>query len=170
MFEKNEFEVKTEGRGINAAGGCAYAEAGGIIFLLTPKSSVAFIYSSCTLRQGLEKMRRYGYTAIPVINEDGSYAGTVSEGDFLWHILDSGKTTLREQEEYPLMSIMREGWNPAVGIRATADELLTRVAEQNFVPVVDDRGKFMGIITRKSVIRHFRCREEKPAARSSYGS
>ena len=59
-----------------------------IAFFLKPKISVAFLYNDYTVRQSLEKMRHYGYSAIPVINRDGKYAGTVSEGDFLWFIKD----------------------------------------------------------------------------------
>lgn len=137
-----------------------------IIFLLTVKSAVAFIYDDATMRQGLEKMRHHGYTALPVISGDGKYVGTVSEGDFLWHILDSGDNSMKLQENYPILEILRRGWNPAVNIRATMDELLIRVSDQNFVPVVDDRGVFMGIITRKSVIRHY-CERRKAGVTGS---
>ena len=126
-----------------------------IIFLLTPKASVAFLYNHCSLRQGLEKMRHHGYTAIPVITQDGTYAGTVSEGDFLWHMVDHGVYTVKLQEKYFVSDILRDDWNPAVKIDATMDELLLRVMDQNFVPVIDDRRKFMGIITRKDVIKHY---------------
>ncbi|WP_434509920.1 CBS domain-containing protein [Desulfitobacterium sp. AusDCA] len=126
-----------------------------ILFLLTPKASVAFLNEHCTLRQGLEKMRHHGYTAIPVIAEDGTYAGTVSEGDFLWHVLDSGMYSMKSQEDYSISDILRNGWNPAVRIDTTVDELLLRIMDQNFVPVIDDRGKFIGIITRKDVIKYY---------------
>jgi CBS domain-containing protein len=128
-----------------------------IIFLLTPKASVAFLQDHCSLRQGLEKMKYHGYTAIPVIAEDGTYVGTVSEGDFLWHMLDhdNGVHTMKLQEEYSISDILRSGWNPAVKIDTTMGALLLRVMDQNFVPVIDDRNKFMGIITRKDVIKYY---------------
>ena len=63
-----------------------------VISLLTPKAQVAYIYDDCTIRQGLEKLRAHGYTAVPVLARDGRYVGTVSEGDFLWNILDGGTT------------------------------------------------------------------------------
>lgn len=59
-----------------------------VIMLLKHKDSLKYIYEDNTLRQGLEKMRAHSYTAIPVITRDGKYVGTVSEGDFLWHIID----------------------------------------------------------------------------------
>ena len=53
-----------------------------IAFLLQPKSDTAFLYDDFTLRQGLEKMRHHGYTAIPVIDREGKrhrvLAGDVS--------------------------------------------------------------------------------------------
>lgn len=126
-----------------------------IIHLLIPKAMVAFLDDHCSLRQGLEKMKFHGYTAIPVISQDGTYIGTVSEGDFLWHLLDSGVYTMKLQEEYSILDILRSGWNAAVKIDTTMGELLLRVMDQNFVPVVDDREKFMGIITRKDVIKYY---------------
>lgn len=126
-----------------------------IIFLLRPKSTVAYLYDTNTLRQGLEKMRAHGYTALPMIRKDGEYMGTVSEGDFLWHILNCGNTDMKSQEDYLVKDLMRPGWNPAVKITATMDELLQKMTEQNFVPVVDDRNMFIGIITRKDVLKLF---------------
>lgn len=126
-----------------------------IIFLITVKSSVAYINSRSTLRQALERMRHHGYTALPVVMDDGTYIGTVSEGDFLWHTLEEKRNTMREQENYLVSDIIRPGWNPAVRISTTLEELLLRVMNQNFVPVVDDREKFVGIITRKSVISYY---------------
>ena len=54
-----------------------------IAYFIHPKQDVATLYDDCTLRQGLEKMRHHGYTAIPVVTRDNKYVGTVTEGDFL---------------------------------------------------------------------------------------
>ena len=42
-----------------------------IAYFLLPKARVAYLYDDCTFRQGLEKMRHHGYTAIPVISRSG---------------------------------------------------------------------------------------------------
>ena len=57
-------------------------ESMNIAFLLQPKSDTAFLYDDFTLRQGLEKMRHHGYTAIPVIDREGKYITTISEETF----------------------------------------------------------------------------------------
>jgi len=126
-----------------------------IIFLLKPKASLSFLEEDSTIRQGLEKIKFHGYTALPVISNTGKYVGTVNEGDFLWFILNTNHFDLKKQEKYFIKDIVRKDWNPAVKISTTMDELVPRIMEQNFVPVIDDRDFFMGIITRKDVIENY---------------
>lgn len=125
-----------------------------IFYLLKPKANVAYLNKTNTIRQGLEKMREYGYTAIPVIDDNGEYIGTVSEGDFLWHLLNY-KDDIRTQENFCIIDIVNEDRNRPVKIDVTMDELLLKVMDQNFVPVLDDRNIFIGIITRRDIIKYF---------------
>lgn len=125
-----------------------------VITLLMPKTQVAYLEEDDSIRQGLEKMHAHKYTAIPVLSKDGHYRGTVSEGDFLWHILDRKNNSLREQEMLSIKEVLRENFNPAVKIGVSMEELLERAMQQNFVPVVDDRDFFIGIVTRQSIIRN----------------
>lgn len=125
-----------------------------IPMLLKPKAMIAFLNDTNTVRQGLEKMNYHGYTALPVIDDEGRYCGTVSEGDFLrlMHDVKNGK---RPDGKYIIRDIMhkpRDARNTPVTVNATMDELYNRVIDQNFVPVTDDRGMFIGIVTRRDVI------------------
>lgn len=126
-----------------------------VLMLLKPKDTVHYIFDYSTLRQGLEKMRAHSYTALPVINSEGKYVGTVSEGDFLYYILERRESGMKSQEKYNICDIIRPGFNPAVKIDVTMDELLERAQNQNFVPVTDDWGTFIGIVTRQDIIKHF---------------
>lgn len=123
--------------------------------LLKPKETVQYVFDHNTLRQGLERMKAHGYTALPVINSEGKYVGTVSEGDFLYYILDRRDSGIKSQEKHYTHEILREGFNPAVRIDVTMEELLERAQNQNFVPVIDDMGTFIGIVTRQDIIKHF---------------
>lgn len=124
-----------------------------VITLLTPKAQVAYLYDDFTIRQGLEKLRAHGYSAIPVLSRDGTYVGSVSEGDFLWSLIDNEDNSLRKQEKLPLKSIVRGEFHPAVSVRVTMEELLEQAMRQSFIPVVDDRGAFIGIVTRQTIMR-----------------
>ena len=131
-----------------------------IAYFLIPKSNVAYLYDDCTFRQGLEKMRHHGYTAIPVIDREGCYVGTVSEGDFLWRLLsdeqDSQRAcSMKDLEQLRVRDILRETQYLPVRITVSMEELLSSAMNQNFIPVVDDTGSFIGIVTRKDIIRYF---------------
>ena len=131
-----------------------------IAYFLIPKSKVAFLYDDFTFRQGLEKMRHHGYTAIPVISRSGQYVGTVSEGDFLWHLLqnvqdDTQVLTIKEGETLQVRDILGADKYPCVHITVSMDDLLASAMNQNFIPVIDDLGNFIGIVTRKDIIRYF---------------
>ena len=73
-----------------------------LAFLLTPKADVAYIYDDFTLRQVLEKMEHHGYTAIPIINREGEYVGTLTEGDLLWYIKNEHLLNLYDAEQEPV--------------------------------------------------------------------
>ncbi|MBQ3160590.1 MAG: CBS domain-containing protein [Oscillospiraceae bacterium] len=122
-----------------------------IISLLIPKDNAAYIYDNCTVRQGIEDMKNHGYTAIPVLSKDGLYVGTVSEGDFLWNMLDA-EGGIEAMEDMLIADIIRPEFNPAANIYITMDELLKRAVQQSFIPVTDDRGYFIGIVTRQKII------------------
>lgn len=129
-----------------------------IAYFLHPKGQVAFLYDDYTFRQGLEKMKHHGYTAIPVISRSGQYVGTVSEGDFLWQLVqeeNEGSVTMKELEQLQVRDILQTSTYPPVRITVTMDELLDSAMQQNFIPVVDDTGSFIGIVTRKDIIRYF---------------
>lgn len=131
-----------------------------VAYFLTPRSEVGCIYDDQTLRQGLEKMRRSGYTALPVVTRQNQYIGTVSEGDFLWYLADNSadaqlkKVGMHELEHVPMRKVLRAERHAPVRITAGMDELLERAMNQNFVPVIDDRGLFIGIVTRKDILHY----------------
>ena len=124
-----------------------------IMHFLTPKAQVEYVFYESTVRQGLEKMRYHGYSAIPVIDKEGHYKGTVTEGDFLWALYNDQKPDLRKLETTPIASIIHKKYT-AVNAGADMNQILSTATQQNFVPVVDDRDVFIGIITRKAIMQH----------------
>ena len=66
--------------------------------IMIPKVSTVFLKENQSVRQGWEIMNRNGYTAIPVLDTDGKYIGTVSEGDFLKFIIAAGTLDTQHME------------------------------------------------------------------------
>ncbi|MCR5835894.1 MAG: CBS domain-containing protein [Lachnospiraceae bacterium] len=124
-----------------------------VLMLLTAKEDVSFLSEDSSLRQGLEKMKAHGYSAIPVLSTAGHYLGSISEGDFLWAMYDKDDFSKKELEHIYIKDILREDFNPPVRIDVSINELMERATKQNFIPVVDDRNFFIGIITRQDIIK-----------------
>ena len=125
-----------------------------ILFFLTPKAMCAYLYDDYTIRQALEKMEAAGYAAIPILNRRGEYRGTLTEGDLLWAMKNMCYMDMRQAEARRIMEISRRKDNLPVRITASMHDLVERASRQNFVPVVDDYGAFIGIITRKAIIKY----------------
>ena len=84
-----------------------------IAFFLIPKSHVAHLTEGSSFRQGMEKLRRHGYTAIPVVARDGRYLGSISEGDFLWNVMSMGSVDPYELEEARIDDIISDRTPPS---------------------------------------------------------
>lgn len=124
-----------------------------ILKYLTPKSSVACLNSEMTIRQGIEKFRAHGYTCVPVLNDDGSYYGVISEGDFLWNIVKDNDISIQQLEDKKIKDMVHKVV-PSCKMNIGMDEVIKLITNYNFVPIVDDRNILMGIITRKSIINY----------------
>lgn len=124
-----------------------------VLFFLTPKSEVAHLHDDWTLRQGIEKLERSGYTAIPLIDRQGRYVGTITEGDILRILKKRYDMNLRAAENVSILAVERKVDIHPVSVDATMEDLVRMAMNQNFVPVIDDKKIFIGIVTRKDIIR-----------------
>ena len=123
-----------------------------ILFFLKPKAEVAFVYDYHTLRQAMEIMEYHKYSSIPMINREGKYVGTITEGDLLWGLKKLNILNLKEAEDIAITKIARRADYRPVSADSNMEDLMEKAMDQNFVPVIDDQQNFIGIITRKDII------------------
>lgn len=130
-----------------------------IMLFLTHKSDVTYLYEDYTIAEGLEVLRKTSYTAVPLITREGKYLGTVTEGDFLWAL-----TTPEVWESRSFLhmdTVERHVKNKPVRADAQITDLLDTAMNQNFIPVIDDRDCFVGIVTRKRILDYCLSQMEK---------
>lgn len=126
-----------------------------IAFFLLPKQEVVCLTLDSTLRQTLERMEFHRYTAVPVLDKNGQYAGTVTEGDLLWYMKNSeGKITFENASKFLLKDVPFRMDIKPVSIDARMEDLIKLAKVQNFVPVVDDMNRFIGIVRRSLIIEY----------------
>lgn len=126
-----------------------------ILALLTPKNQLVYLDHDMTLRQAVEKMRVHRFTVIPVINrETGEYVGSIAEGDLLYNLITEETLSIRDLEDKNVIDVIRPRFMPAMKVSTSLKELVDLITIQNYVPIVDDRGILMGIVTRKSAMKY----------------
>ena len=125
-----------------------------LLFFLTPKSEVVYVKNTDSMRQVMERMEYHTYQAIPMIDQYGHYVGTITEGDILWRIRDDLPFDMKKAENVAIGDIPRKRENLPVSIQSDMEDLMSKALNQNFVPVVDDKDIFIGIITRKDIIQY----------------
>lgn len=124
-----------------------------VAFFLTLKEDVVYLPIDATMRQALERMEYHRYSAVPLLDQAGRYVGTLTEGDLLWKMKRAG-LTFAETETYRLVDVPRHVKNLPVHIDAEMEELLSKATDQNFVPVVDSREVFIGIVRRRDLVKY----------------
>lgn len=123
-----------------------------IAFFLTPKNEVICENLEATMRQVMERMEHHGYTAIPIIDKSGRYVSTITEGDLLWKLKNTPELNFKNTESVKVKDIKTRRIHKSVSINANIESLISLAINQNFVPVVDDEGIFIGIIKRSDII------------------
>ena len=125
-----------------------------ILLFLTPKKDIAYLYDDYSLRQALEKMEYHRYSSIPIISRNVNYIGTLTEGYILWYVKKHHNLDLFSAENDKMIQIPRYHDNKAVPATSDLTDIFQAAMNQNFIPVVDDDGTFIGIITRKNIFNY----------------
>ncbi|MCO1602988.1 CBS domain-containing protein [Desulfosporosinus nitroreducens] len=125
-----------------------------VAFFLIPKKNIVFLKENATMRQALERMEYHSYSAVPLINDEGKYAGTITEGDLLWKLKNTPGLSFENTEDIFLSEVKQHVQNLPVTIEAHIEDLISRAVVQNFVPVVDDQQIFIGIVRRREIIEY----------------
>lgn len=122
-----------------------------VFFFLHTKDKVRYLYGNMNIREAMQNMKLHHYTAMPVIDNTGHYIGSISEGDFLWYLDDHPRI---HKQKVMIEELIRPDYMPAQKSNVSLPELFQQSLNQNFVPIVDDRNIFIGIVTRRSILEY----------------
>lgn len=120
-----------------------------IFSILVPKQMLTYLNCNDPLDKAVEFLLSSGYTAVPVIDNEGLYMGIASEGDFLRAVMEYGCNNFGSYQVKDITKLDKDG---AVLNTVEKEDVYEKILDRNFLSVTDDRGCFVGIITRKSVL------------------
>ena len=73
----------------------------------------------------------------------------------LWYIKNQLDLNLKEAARITVTEVPRKFENNPVYANCKMEDLLEKAMQQNFVPVLDDGGYFIGIVKRGDIMKYF---------------
>lgn len=118
--------------------------------------NVTLVYDNQNLDEALATMTKHRYTSIPVISKEQKYVGTLTEGDILQFLLKNKDCFSQENlNKYVVSDVKRHRDYEPIRVDALMPTLLSKASNENFVPIVDEKDIFIGIVTRKTLLDYF---------------
>ncbi|MEV0373802.1 CBS domain-containing protein [Streptomyces sp. NPDC050636] len=115
--------------------------------LMTPNAVV--VQPGTPFKEITRLLDEYGITAVPVVDEDERTVGVVSEADLLRRQTEKqGPSTAEALMSSPAI-VARPGWSAVKAARTMDQKKIKRL------PVVDDSGRLIGVISRRDLMQLF---------------
>ena len=96
-----------------------------------------------------------GYATLPILDREGRYVGSLTEGDLLWAVKNICGMDLKRTEGTGIMEIAHRKDYAPVSVNTEMKDIIAKAVDQNFVPVVDDKDSFIGLVTRRAILQHY---------------
>ena len=118
---------------------------------LTPARNLAVLIDTHNVDHAILVLSQISYTRVPVVTDQMKYVGTISLTDILSYQMKHDYS----DEVFLSMDIvhMTKMDGERLGKDYTVTEVLHKLVEESFLPVVSEDGVFEGIITRKSILK-----------------
>ena len=127
-----------------------------IFYFMVPKSECIYLTNDTNIADALTTMENQRHSVLPLIDRDGKYAGVLKEGDLLYNIKNNSNLSfdLSNAADFKITDLDLRRYYEPIKINATEDDLFKLCMSQNFVPVTDDKGVFIGICKRTDVLKY----------------
>ena len=118
---------------------------------LTPAENLAVLIDTHTADHATLLLSQMTYTRVPVVTDEKEFVGTIGLRDILAYQMEQGLS----QEAMADTDIvhMTKKDVAVVSPDYTLTDVLHKLVDESFLPVVDQDGIFQGIITRKSILK-----------------
>jgi CBS domain-containing protein len=123
-----------------------------VVSFMKSIGEVVFVYDYQSVKEAIEVMQKERFTSIPVLSKDMEYIGTITEGDLLYAVYEVGRKII---DQIKISDVKRIRDYESVNVNSTIMTLLGKASNENFVPIVNDSNKLLGIVTRKKILEYF---------------
>lgn len=117
---------------------------------LTPANKLAVIIDTHNIDHAKLLLSHMTYSRVPVVTEDGHFFGTIGLTEILKYQAVNELTDDQLSDDISLIAKTDEA---TVGVEYDLTEVMRKLVDQSFLPVVGKDMEFIGIITRKSILK-----------------
>ena len=118
---------------------------------LTPAENLAVLIDSHNADHAILLLSQMTYTRVPVVTDEKEFVGTIGLRDILAYQMEQGLSQ-ESMADTDIVHMTKK--DVAVGEPDySLTDVLHKLVDESFLPVVDEEGIFQGIITRKSILK-----------------
>ena len=122
---------------------------------LIPASRIAFVQADNPLYHAFLILTKVKYSKIPVLDKDRKVVGLLSLAMITDEMLKVDKISIDPLNELKVQDVMQTDFDKINFVQTTLETQLHLLVDNAFLPVVDDRGIFQGLLTRREWIKAF---------------
>ncbi len=117
---------------------------------LTPADKLAVIIDSHNMDHAKLLLSHMSYSRVPVVTEDNRFVGTIGLNEIIKYQAEHELTDEELQQDISLIAkrdvaTVKENYELA--------DVLRKLIDESFLPVLGEGDVFLGIITRKSILK-----------------
>ena len=117
---------------------------------LTPADKLAVIIDSHNMDHAKLLLSHMSYSRVPVVTEDNRFVGTIGLNEIIQYQAENELTDEELQQDISLIAkrdvaTVKEDYELA--------DVLRKLIDESFLPVLGENDAFLGIITRKSILK-----------------
>lgn len=118
---------------------------------LTPAENLAVLIDTHNADHATLLLSQMTYTRVPVVTDEKEFVGTIGLRDILAYQMEQGLS----QESMADTDIVHMTKKDVAVVEPdySLTDVLHKLVDESFLPVVDAEGIFQGIITRKSILK-----------------
>ena len=118
---------------------------------LTPAENLAVLIDSHNADHAILLLSQMTYTRVPVVTDEKEFVGTIGLRDILAYQMEQGLSQETMADTDIVHMTKKDVAVVEPDYRLT--DVLHKLVDESFLPVVDAEGIFQGIITRKSILK-----------------
>ena len=119
---------------------------------LIPAENVANLNATHPLSHALLVLSKVKYSKIPVLDKEDVLVGLVSLSDIVEQMMDLSEVSMEKLAEKTVADVM-ETEVATIPEKWELEDVLHLLVDESFLSVVDEKGCFKGIITRKEILK-----------------